>query len=84
VWGGVDNDDSLGDADEDASVIGATSGGGAMWPWIIGLVSVMAVMVFVMTRRGSTGASRAEDRNSTHTVDESKGLGGGAGGGSAF
>ena len=55
-----------------------------MWPWIIALVLLMAVMVFVMNRRGSTGASRAEDRSSTHTVDESKGLGGGSGDGSAF
>ena len=55
-----------------------------MWPWIIGLALVIAVMVIVMNRRGSTGASRAEDRKSSHSVDESKGLGGGSGGGSAF
>ena len=36
-----------------------------MW-WIIGFVAVCAAISIVISRRGSTGASRADDLPSTH------------------
>ena len=32
-----------------------------MWAWIIGFIVIVGVIVVVMNRRGSTGASRADD-----------------------
>lgn len=44
-----------------------------MWPWIIGVVLVLAVIVMVMNRRGSTGASRADDLPSNRAPGGSNG-----------
>lgn len=58
-----------------------------MWPYIIGFVVIMGVIVVVTNRRGSTGASRADDLPSGHQRDSSRGdgyisgSGGGDGGG---
>ena len=60
-----------------------------MWPYIIGFIVIVGVIVVVMNRRGSTGASRADDRPSTGHTDTSgggfsPGTGGGDGGGGGF
>ena len=59
-----------------------------MWPYIIGFIVIVGVIVVVMNRRGSTGASRADDLPSTGRADTSGGgFGpgtGGDGGGGGF
>ena len=52
-----------------------------MWSWIIGFVVIVGIIVFVMNRRGSTGAGRDHDNPSTgdHRAHDS-GLGGHSGG----
>jgi hypothetical protein len=52
-----------------------------MW-WIIGFVAVCAAISIVISRRGSTGASRADDLPSTHQPGTVHGMhpGGGADG----
>ena len=40
-----------------------------MWSWIIGFIVIVGIIVFVMNRRGSTGASRADDLPSTGHAD---------------
>ena len=52
-----------------------------MWAWIIGFVVIVGVIVVVMNRRGSTGASRADDLPSSYTADGQKHTGGFGGGG---
>jgi hypothetical protein len=59
----------------------ADDGRTAMWPWIIGVVLLLAVTVVVMNRRGSTGASKADDLPPSHGPDGSKGTEYGSGGG---
>jgi hypothetical protein len=62
-----------------------------MWPYIIGFVVIVCIIVVVMNRRGSTGASRADDLPSSYTAEGQKhtggfgggGVGGGYGGGDA-
>jgi hypothetical protein len=44
-----------------------------MWSWIIGFIVIVGIIVFVMNRRGSTGASRADDLPSTGRADNSGG-----------
>jgi hypothetical protein len=60
-----------------------------MWPYIIGFVVIVGLIVVVMNRRGSTGASRADDLPSTGRADTSGGGyihpgGGGDAGGGGF
>ena len=60
-----------------------------MWAFIIGFIVIVGIIVVVTNRRGSTGASRADDLPSRYTADEYKhtgGLGGGGGvdGGGGF
>ena len=52
-----------------------------MWTFIIGFVVIVGIIVVVMNRRGSTGASRADDMPSRYTADEQKHTGGYGGGG---
>jgi hypothetical protein len=55
-----------------------------MWWWILGFLAVIVLIAVVIDRRGSTGASRAEDRASgrdSHTPDSGYGAGGFGGGG---
>ena len=47
-----------------------------MWTLIIGFVVIVGVIVVVMNRRGSTGASRADDLPSSYTADGQKHTGG--------
>ena len=51
-----------------------------MWPYIIGFIVIVGVIVVVTNRRGSTGASRADDLPSTHRPNTSGGGGFGGGG----
>ena len=52
-----------------------------MWTFIIGLVVIVGIIVVVMNRRGSTGASKADDLSSRYTAEGQKHTGGfGAGG----
>lgn len=54
-----------------------------MWAWIIGFVVIVGVIVVVTNRRGSTGASRADDLPSPYGRDAGRGggyIGGGGGG----
>ena len=54
-----------------------------MW-FIIGFVVLVGIIVVVVNRRGSTGASRADDLPSSHQRDSYKNdgyIGGGGGGG---
>ena len=56
-----------------------------MWPFIIGFVVLVAIIAVTVNRRGSTGASRADDLASTYRPHENKrggfvGVGGGPGG----
>ena len=53
-----------------------------MWAWIIGFVVIVGVIVVVMNRRGSIGASRPDDLSPTYHADEHKHTGGMGGGGS--
>ena len=53
-----------------------------MWTYIIGFVVIVGIIVVVMNRRGSTGASRADDLPSRYTADDQKHTGGFSGGGS--
>ncbi|HYN67974.1 MAG TPA: hypothetical protein VES93_13875 [Ornithinibacter sp.] len=46
-----------------------------MWAWIIGFVVIVGIIVVVTSRRGSTGASRADDLPSPYR----HGAGGGGG-----
>lgn len=60
-----------------------------MWPYIIGFIVIVGIMVVVMNRRGSTGASRADDRSADHKPDGTQGTGyvsgdGGGGGMGGF
>lgn len=57
-----------------------------MFWWFVGIVMFIVVTVVVINRRGSTGASRADDRSSGYTPDGTKGTGyvsGDGGGGMA-
>jgi hypothetical protein len=40
-----------------------------MWTYIIGFIVIVGVIVVVMNRRGSTGASRADDLPSSYRSD---------------
>ncbi len=46
-----------------------------MWPYIIGFIVIVGVIVVVMNRRGSTGVSRADDLPSNYQRDMTKGDG---------
>ena len=52
-----------------------------MWSWVIGFVVIVGVIVVVMNRRGSTGASKNDDLPSRYTADGQKHTGGFGGGG---
>lgn len=52
-----------------------------MWSWIIGFVVIVGVIVFVMNRRGSTGASKADDLPSRYSAEGQKHSGGFTSGG---
>jgi hypothetical protein len=58
-----------------------------MWPYIIGFIVIVGILVVVMNRRGSTGAGRAYDepsrvRGNDRAADPYGGsLGGGGWGG---
>ena len=59
-----------------------------MWPYIIGFLVIVGIIVVVTNRRGSTGASRNDDLPSTSRADTrdnsgwtNPGGGGDAGGG---
>jgi hypothetical protein len=58
-----------------------TREGGVMWPYIIGFIVIVGAIVMVTNRRGSTGASRADDLPSTYRPDRGGGGGFGGGGG---
>jgi hypothetical protein len=47
-----------------------------MWSWIIGFVVIVGIIVFVLNRRGSTGASKADDLPSRYSADGQKHDGG--------
>ena len=47
-----------------------------MWPYIIGFIVIVGLIVVVMNRRGSTGASRADDLPSSYTAEGQKHTGG--------
>ena len=46
-----------------------------MWPYIIGFVVIVGAIVVVMNRRGSIGASRADDLPSNYQRDMTNGDG---------
>jgi hypothetical protein len=46
-----------------------------MWPYIIGFIVIVGIIVVVMNRRGSTGASRADDRSVDYRADGTQGTG---------
>jgi hypothetical protein len=52
-----------------------------MWTFIIGFIVIVGIIVVVMNRRGSTGASRADDMPSRYTAEGQKHTGGFGGGG---
>lgn len=49
-----------------------------MWPYILGFVVIVGIIVVVMNRRGSSGASRADDLSPHY--DETRRHEGGFGG----
>jgi hypothetical protein len=76
---------------------GVDAGAQPAWPeeavmwWIIGFVAVCTIISVVISRRGSTGASRADDLPSSHQpgmghgpVSGTGGYGGGGDGGGGF
>jgi hypothetical protein len=48
---------------------GVDEEGRHMWPYIIGFVVLLGVIAVMSSRRGSTGASRADDLPSTNRRD---------------
>jgi hypothetical protein len=52
-----------------------------MWSWIIGFVVIVGIIVVVMNRRGSTGASKADDLPSRYSAEGQKHTGGFTAGG---
>ena len=52
-----------------------------MWPYIVGFIVIVGIIVVVMNRRGSTGASRSDDLSSSYTAEQYKHTGGFSGGG---
>jgi hypothetical protein len=55
-----------------------------MWPYIIGFIVIVGIIVVVMNRRGSTGAGREWDEQSGGTRNDrshDSGYGGVGGGG---
>ena len=44
--------------------------------WIIGFVVIVGIIVFVLYRKGSTGASKADDLASRYSVEGQKHTGG--------
>ena len=46
-----------------------------MWPYIIGFIVIVGIIVVVTSRRGSTGASRNDDLPTTYERDGTKGTG---------
>ena len=58
----------------------------SVWTYIIGFAVLVAIIAVIINRRGSTGASRADDLTSTYRPHENKGggfVGGGGGAGGA-
>ncbi len=47
-----------------------------MWPYIIGFIVIVGIIAVVINRRGSTGASRADDLPSSYTAEHQKHTGG--------
>ncbi len=47
-----------------------------MWSWIIGFVVIVGIIAFVLNRRGSTGASKADDLASRYSAEGQKHTGG--------
>jgi hypothetical protein len=49
-----------------------------MWPYIIGFIVIVGIIVVVVNRRGSVGTSRADDIPSHYQRDATQGDDGGA------
>ena len=47
-----------------------------MWSWIIGFVVIVGIIVIVVNRRGSTGASKGDDLSSRYSAEGQKHDGG--------
>jgi len=47
-----------------------------MWSWIIGFVVIVGIIVFVLNRRGSTGASNGDGLASRSSAEGQKHTGG--------
>jgi len=55
-----------------------------MWPYIIGFIVLVGIIVVVLNRRGSTGASKGDDLHSSYTGDGHRHSGGFGGGGPGY
>ena len=58
----MDTGPGCGHPEDTTSAAASTTEGATTWPWIIGFVLVVGIIVVVMNRRGSTGPGRDHDQ----------------------